>query len=229
MVSVSFSSITTASTFGYWLLAGLLYSLWANATGSMFAALCPTVSVALLLVPVMNIVLNNLAGFLIPRDLIPPYYIWIYWINPSAYFLNGNMKNILSGLEFYCDEGELSTFPFPTDPGYPYANCSMIPPAGKPSNQYISSATLSPTSSHLVLNLRLSCSVHLARYVGTYQDDFASGSCFFCPITNGNQILFSLNGPDYDKWVSIGALVGFFVFSRCMGLLGFTFLRFLSR
>lgn len=96
----------------------------------MFGAISPTEEIGLILVPLMNSVLNLLAGFLIPASAIPGYYIWIYWINPNAYYLSGVLKAVLTGLEFVCTEDELAAFPYPgnTDDSYEFPDCESIPP-----------------------------------------------------------------------------------------------------
>ncbi|KAJ8906820.1 hypothetical protein NDN08_003306 [Rhodosorus marinus] len=118
-----------AAGYGYFLLSVILYGTWAISTGAMFGAISPTIDIGLILVPLMNAVLNLLAGFLITRNEIPPWYIWIYWINPTAYFMVGNMKNTLTGTEFFCTADEYLEFTYPgaTNSSYEYPSCETIP------------------------------------------------------------------------------------------------------
>lgn len=43
-------------------------------------------------------------GFLIPASEIPPWYIWIYWINPLRYILQGLVVNEVGGDGSFGDE-----------------------------------------------------------------------------------------------------------------------------
>ena len=38
-------------------------------------------------------------GFLIPANANPPWYIWIYWMNPLRYILQGMVANEVGGVE----------------------------------------------------------------------------------------------------------------------------------
>ncbi|KAJ8906822.1 hypothetical protein NDN08_003308 [Rhodosorus marinus] len=187
-----------ASAFGYFLVIGSIYALWAIATGSMFGAISPTEQIGLMLVPLSNSLLNLFAGFLIPPTSIPWYYIWLYWINPIGYYLSGIMKAVFTGTEFVCEPNEFYTFPFPGNDNatYPFPNCESIPSISE-----YQTVTVNATYSE----------------------------CQFCPITNGEQLLHMYGVPEYDKWISVAALVGFTCFSWIVGYLGFKHLRYMSR
>eukprot|EP00189_Rhodosorus_marinus_P009860 CAMPEP_0184740756 /NCGR_PEP_ID=MMETSP0315-20130426/3753_1 /TAXON_ID=101924 /ORGANISM="Rhodosorus marinus, Strain UTEX LB 2760" /LENGTH=1400 /DNA_ID=CAMNT_0027210617 /DNA_START=206 /DNA_END=4408 /DNA_ORIENTATION=+ len=177
-----------SSGYPFFLLLSLIYGSWAFATGAMFGSISPSVDIGLLITPLAMSILSLMSGFLIPRASIPGYYIWIYWINPAAYYLSGVVKDVLTDLPFRCEESELQSFTLPSD----YSSCTEIPG-------------------------------------GTYLDSSVSGECLFCPITNGNQVLAGFTVPDYNMWVSVGALIGFTLLARTVGLLGFKYLRFLNR
>mmetsp|Transcript_1994 Transcript_1994/g.5290 ORF Transcript_1994/g.5290 Transcript_1994/m.5290 type:complete len:1447 (-) Transcript_1994:184-4524(-) len=179
-----------ASRFGYFLLANLLFSGWAVFCGQTITAFASNITVALGIPPLINTLGNVLAGFLIRKQDIPPWYIWIYWINPFQYYNGAIMVNTLSGTTFVCSEGGYVVFRNP-DPG---SSCSEL------SNESI-----------------------------TYLEGPEAGTCMYCPITQGDQILSQYGLGEYSKWINIAALFGFVVVFRILGLIGVRFFKHLDR
>lgn len=62
------------SAFPFFLLAAVLFYLFATMAGQAIAAVSPTEEIALTIAPLFNTVLNVLSGFLIRRDDIPSYW-----------------------------------------------------------------------------------------------------------------------------------------------------------
>ena len=54
------------------------------------------------------------AGFIIPPPLIPDWWIWLYYLSPFHYALEGLMINELSEMSFTCTPPEL--YPLPSRP-----------------------------------------------------------------------------------------------------------------
>ncbi|KAG0565519.1 hypothetical protein KC19_8G196600 [Ceratodon purpureus] len=41
---------------------------------------------------------NMTSGFMIPKNKIPTFWMWLYWVNPTQYALNS-----LTAIAFHCD------------------------------------------------------------------------------------------------------------------------------
>ncbi|KAL6064490.1 ABC2 type transporter superfamily protein, variant 2 [Balamuthia mandrillaris] len=71
------------------------------------ALLCPTDIIANTFAPAVNLVLLLFCGFLIYSDSIPPWFIWIYWIDHLRYAYEALIINEFNGLELSCSSDEL--------------------------------------------------------------------------------------------------------------------------
>jgi len=69
-------------------------------------------------------------GYIIPRDEIPAYFIWIYWISPFRYAYEALIQNEFFGLTFFCTSAQLQ----PPDPNIDdiYKSCG-----GGPGENYV--------------------------------------------------------------------------------------------
>lgn len=65
--------------------------------GQLFAFLSPNIGAAVGLGSLLLTLMTLTMGFLIPANKIPPWYIWIYWINPLRYLLQGMVANEVGG------------------------------------------------------------------------------------------------------------------------------------
>ncbi|TXG49276.1 hypothetical protein EZV62_025151 [Acer yangbiense] len=63
--------------------------LFFNYFGMMLVALTPSYQAASIFASFCHTMLNLFAGFLIPGPKIPKWWIWAYWICPTAWSLNG--------------------------------------------------------------------------------------------------------------------------------------------
>lgn len=70
------------------------------------------------LIFVTLIVSNALAsGFLLPRDQIPPWWIWLYWADYQQYGLQALILVQLENVDFHCDAGEATPINVPNGDG----------------------------------------------------------------------------------------------------------------
>ena len=74
----------------YWLLPTF---------GQLFAFISPNIGAAVGMASLLLTIFTLTMGFLIPANDIPPWYIWIYWMNPLRYILQGMVVNELGGVE----------------------------------------------------------------------------------------------------------------------------------
>ncbi|KAK3190018.1 hypothetical protein Dsin_029579 [Dipteronia sinensis] len=57
--------------------------------GMVMVSICPSLEIASILATAIYTILNLFSGFLIPGPKIPKWWIWCYWICPTAWSLNG--------------------------------------------------------------------------------------------------------------------------------------------
>jgi len=106
--SLVFTSITyflvglkpTAEAFWfYWLIVFLfviLMTLW----GQFIAVVFPSVEMAQPIGSLFVSLWNTFSGFMVPKNQIPKFWIWLYYLSPFRYSLNA-----IGASQFYC-EGE---------------------------------------------------------------------------------------------------------------------------
>eukprot|EP00656_Telonema_subtile_P018092 TRINITY_DN1974_c0_g1_i2.p1 TRINITY_DN1974_c0_g1~~TRINITY_DN1974_c0_g1_i2.p1 ORF type:complete len:1530 (+),score=346.04 TRINITY_DN1974_c0_g1_i2:54-4643(+) len=88
--------------FGYFVLMVWLLSFTMNQFTRMIASGAPNAPTAQALAPVLGIVFMSFSGYLLAKDDIPDWYIWIFWISPLRYAFEGLMINELKGLTYNC-------------------------------------------------------------------------------------------------------------------------------
>eukprot|EP00184_Porphyridium_aerugineum_P002623 CAMPEP_0184693522 /NCGR_PEP_ID=MMETSP0313-20130426/1714_1 /TAXON_ID=2792 /ORGANISM="Porphyridium aerugineum, Strain SAG 1380-2" /LENGTH=1525 /DNA_ID=CAMNT_0027151613 /DNA_START=498 /DNA_END=5072 /DNA_ORIENTATION=+ len=112
----------TPSRFGYFLLTNMLFLLWAIFLGQAICTFAANISTALHIPPLVNTLGNVLAGFIIRKPTIPPWYVWLYWSDPVQYYNTGVIINEMANASFSCSPSEYVVFNNP-DPSQP---CSAL-------------------------------------------------------------------------------------------------------
>lgn len=74
-----------------------------------FAA--PNIAVANVMAGIVFTVLSMFAGFLIARNKIPNYWIWMHYLDVDMYPIEALLINEIHGMSFYCSADELVTVP----------------------------------------------------------------------------------------------------------------------
>jgi len=84
-----------ASIWNYFLYMALLFtaSLISGFLFSTFPSISRVIQSAQAFNSITTILLVLFSGFTVQPDVIPPYYIWLYWINPFAWLLRGLVVN----------------------------------------------------------------------------------------------------------------------------------------
>ncbi|XP_043701566.1 pleiotropic drug resistance protein 3-like isoform X1 [Telopea speciosissima] len=70
-----------------------------NYIGMLLVAVTPSIHIATILSPAFNISMNLLAGFLIPRPQIPTWWLWLYYLVPTSWTLNGLLTSQYGDIE----------------------------------------------------------------------------------------------------------------------------------
>jgi hypothetical protein len=95
---VGFDNIGTVPErfFFYWLFQGL-YMCTLVFIGQFYAALMPTPASSQIVSGMTSTFLSLFAGFMIPSQSMPTFWLFVYWINPLHYALEGLFTTQFSG------------------------------------------------------------------------------------------------------------------------------------
>ena len=105
-MGLAISDGATAANYFIFLLLLFSVSLTTGLFYSIFSASVRVVTIAQAAMAVVSVVLVVFCGFTVQPDVIPPYYIWIYWGNYFAWalralcvneFQSGQYDNIMEG------------------------------------------------------------------------------------------------------------------------------------
>jgi len=89
-----------------------IFQLNSVVLGQLIATNAPSLIVAQQVAPAVFSVLNLFSGFLIRRVVIPPWFIWIYYINPMNYILEAFVSNELQDTDFPgCQRNDTICYP----------------------------------------------------------------------------------------------------------------------
>eukprot|EP01062_Namystynia_karyoxenos_P051231 TRINITY_DN4012_c1_g1_i1.p1 TRINITY_DN4012_c1_g1~~TRINITY_DN4012_c1_g1_i1.p1 ORF type:complete len:1485 (+),score=432.39 TRINITY_DN4012_c1_g1_i1:120-4574(+) len=93
-------------TFGFFCLQYFFFVAFTVYWGQFMAAMCPSLMIAQMLIPVSIGLWTLYNGFLIREQDIPAAFKVFYIVNPYTYFLRGMVSNVLGQQSFYCDHDE---------------------------------------------------------------------------------------------------------------------------
>ena len=128
-------------------------------------------------------------GVVRPYSMLPVFWkYWMYYLNPSTYWIGGVLAATLNGIQVECTVAETAQFD---------------PPPGQTCRAY--AGAFATSAGGRILN------------------PDATTDCQYCPYSNGNQYLSTLNIKASDKWpyfaifllfvISNWALVYFFIYT----------------
>lgn len=92
-VGLAYDEGATLANYFIWLLLLFLLSLTTGLFFSMYSALAETINVAQALNALTAIVFVLFSGFTVQPDVIPVYWIWVYWVNLFGWALRGLAVN----------------------------------------------------------------------------------------------------------------------------------------
>lgn len=93
----------TASAFFIWLAINVLQIGTAIGLGLVIGCGAPTIELANVFAPVINVIFLLFGGNLLPLSSIPPWFIWLHWMSPITYTYSALAQNEFRGLRFSCD------------------------------------------------------------------------------------------------------------------------------
>ncbi|CDS01589.1 related to ATP-binding cassette, sub-family G, member 2 (N-terminal fragment) [Sporisorium scitamineum] len=92
----------TAGSFFIWLAINVLQVGTAVGLGLVIGCGAPTIELANIFAPVINVIFLLFGGNLLPLSSIPPWFIWLHWISPITYTYSALAQNEFCGLTFTC-------------------------------------------------------------------------------------------------------------------------------
>eukprot|EP00756_Hemistasia_phaeocysticola_P006888 Hpha_TRINITY_DN14037_c0_g1::TRINITY_DN14037_c0_g1_i1::g.44019::m.44019 len=94
----------SAGHFFTWLCLLWAVDISSAAMIRLFSSLAPDLEMAQALSAGVLIIFVFFCGFMLPRDSIPVYYKWCYYMSPFSYGLHGLLVNEYYGLKLECDD-----------------------------------------------------------------------------------------------------------------------------
>jgi ABC-type multidrug transport system permease subunit len=99
----------TAAKFFFFLFFMYFALLYFTYWGMVTVAFTPNIPAAAIISTAFYGLWNLFAGFLIPRPKIPVYWIWFYWITPTAWTLYGLIVSQLGDIETFVNVNGVET------------------------------------------------------------------------------------------------------------------------
>ncbi|KAL6410855.1 atpase [Ilyonectria robusta] len=166
---------TESSVSGYTFLMTVLFFIFVDSWGQWVCAFAPSFTVISNVLPFFFVMFGLFNGVVRAYGALPVFWrYWMYWVNPSTYWIGGVLAATLNNAPVRCDPQETAKFDAP-----PNQTCKDY--AGE-----------------------------FAQSAGGYllNPDATSG-CQYCPYSNGNQFLKTLNIEADEKWRDFGIFLAF--------------------
>lgn len=105
---------TESSVSGYTFLMTVLFFLFTNSWGQWICAFAPSFTVISNVLPFFFVVFGLFNGVVRPYSQIPVFWrYWMYYVNPSTYWIGGILSATLAGTPVRCDPSETARFDAP--------------------------------------------------------------------------------------------------------------------
>ncbi|KAH9904093.1 ABC-2 type transporter-domain-containing protein [Xylariomycetidae sp. FL2044] len=105
---------TESSVSGYSFLMTLLFFLFMTSWGQWICAFAPSFTVISNVLPFFFVMFSLFNGVVQPYSMLPVFWrYWMYWINPSTYWIGGMLAATLDGIPVECDPSETARFNAP--------------------------------------------------------------------------------------------------------------------
>lgn len=100
-----------AGTFFIFFALYLLYNLLALSLCQAVGCLAPNLVLANAMMGICFTLCSLFTGFLITKNNIPNFWIWMYYLDPMTYILEALVVSQMNGLSLYCASGEALEIP----------------------------------------------------------------------------------------------------------------------
>ncbi|CAG8950647.1 hypothetical protein HYFRA_00002856 [Hymenoscyphus fraxineus] len=102
---------TDSSTSGYVFLMVVLFFLFQASWGQWICAFAPSFTVISNILPSFFVIFSLFNGVVRPYNAITPFWrYWMYWLNPSTYWIGGVLSATLPGTQIQCSPTEAAYF-----------------------------------------------------------------------------------------------------------------------
>ncbi|EXJ87727.1 hypothetical protein A1O1_04652 [Capronia coronata CBS 617.96] len=99
---------------GYTFLMTMLFYLFMTSWGQWICAFAPSYTVVSNVLPFFFVIISVFNGIMRPYSQLPVFWRdWVYWINPSTYWMGGVLAATMSDLAVHCTVGEETLFNAP--------------------------------------------------------------------------------------------------------------------
>ncbi|RMZ87063.1 hypothetical protein DV736_g5713, partial [Chaetothyriales sp. CBS 134916] len=99
------------ATAGYVFLMTMLWFFFQSSWGQWICAFAPSFSVLSNILPFFFVMVSLFNGVVRPYADIPVFWrYWMYWINPSTWWIGGVLASVLGDFTVKCKEGEMTIF-----------------------------------------------------------------------------------------------------------------------
>jgi len=113
-----------SSTAGYVFLMTMLFFLFQASWGQWICAFAPSFTVISNVLPFFFVMFSLFNGVVRPYSQLPVFWkYWMYWVNPSTWWIGGVLAATLDGIPVNCSSSEAAHFnPPPGQTCYEYTN-----------------------------------------------------------------------------------------------------------
>ncbi|OAL53270.1 ABC drug exporter AtrF [Pyrenochaeta sp. DS3sAY3a] len=106
---------TDSSTAGYVFLMTMLFYLFISSWGQWICAFAPSFTVISNVLPFFFVMFALFNGVVRPYDMMPVFWrYWMYWVNPSTYWIGGVLAATLHDIPVRCQRSETAIFNVPS-------------------------------------------------------------------------------------------------------------------
>ncbi|KAL7624981.1 ATP-binding cassette transporter snq2 [Parahypoxylon ruwenzoriense] len=103
-----------SSVSGYSFLMTVLFFLFVTSWGQWICAFAPSFTVISNVLPFFFVMFGLFNGVVQSYSLLPVFWrYWMYWVNPSTYWIGGMLAATLDGIPVQCDPSETAQFDAP--------------------------------------------------------------------------------------------------------------------
>lgn len=155
----------------------MLFFLFQSSWGQWICALAPSFTVISNILPFFFVMFGLFNGIIRPYASLPVFWrYWMYYVNPSTYWIGGALAATLHGQPVECTTQETARF---------------NAPSGQTCASYAGA---------------------FAQSAGGYLvNPDATNDCMYCPFSNGDQYLATINIKHSEKWRDFGIFLAFCV------------------
>jgi ABC-type multidrug transport system ATPase subunit/ABC-type multidrug transport system permease subunit len=105
---------TDASTAGYAFLMTVLYYVFTTSWGQWITAWAPSFTVVANVLPFLLVICALFNGVMVPWSHMVFWKWWVYYLNPTTYFIGGMLAATLHGQQIVCEAAETTVFNVPS-------------------------------------------------------------------------------------------------------------------